>query len=195
MTELEGMGWDVTVQEFPHGEGLGFNLIANQRRGISNGAGKQYVLIAAHYDTRPYADQDPDPALRTKPVPGANDGGSGVAVLLELARVLATEDDLIVQLVFFDAEDSGGIDGKDWIVGSTYFAQSLEDFPDAVFVLDMIGDAEQNIYLEKNSDPILAAEIWGTATELEIESFIFEEKYSMMDDHSPFISLVFQLFF
>jgi Zn-dependent M28 family amino/carboxypeptidase len=102
---------------------------------------------------------------------------------------MPTFDHLDVQLVLFDAEDGGRINGGDWIVGSTYFAEQMDHEPDAVIVVDMIGDADQAIYLEKNSDPFLAAEIWGTAEDLGVDTFIFEEKYSMLDDHTPFVSL------
>ncbi len=98
------------------------------------------------------ADHDPDPALRTQPVPGANDGASGVAVLLELARSLPETLHAQVWLVFFDAEDQGDIQGWDWILGSRAFAQQLTTKPDAVVVIDMIGDKNLDIYYESNSD-------------------------------------------
>jgi glutaminyl-peptide cyclotransferase len=145
------------------------------------------VIIGAHYDTRRRADQDPqDTSL---PVPGANDGASGVAVLLELARVL-DKDKLTQQvwLAFFDAEDNGGLDGWDWIVGSSYMAQHLTITPEYVIIVDMIGDADQQIYREQNSDPVLSDKIWNLAAELGYsEQFINSVNHSMIDDHTPFI--------
>ena len=82
-----------------------------------------FIIIAAHYDFRLFADQDSDSLKKQLPVPGANDGASGVAVLLELARVLPKNLDKNIWLVFFDAEDQGRIDNWDWILGSTSLAE------------------------------------------------------------------------
>ncbi len=153
------------------------------------GSGKPWIILGAHYDSRLHANQDPDLAARELPVPGANDGASGVAALLELARVLPRDIDGQIWLVFFDAEDNGNIEGWDWILGSRAFADSLQSKPDGVVVLDMIGDADLNIYLEGNSDSALSAEIWQQAAELGHEDvFINSVKYSMLDDHSPFLA-------
>ena len=126
--------------------------------------------------------------MHSQPVPGANDGASGVAVLLELARVLPEDLPGEVWLVFFDAEDNGRIPGWNWIMGSQAFVRTLDSHPDAVVIVDMIGDADQNIYQEKNSDKVLTQEIWGVAEDLGYgSSFIPSVKYSMMDDHTPFL--------
>src|SRR3990172_5193564 len=144
------------------------------------------ILIGAHYDSRKLADQESAP--NTDPVPGANDGASGVGVLLELARVLPTDPPgCRVQLAFFDGEDSGGLDGWDWIVGSTYMADSLTEMPDAVIVVDMVGDEDLEIFMEGNSDRGLRGSIWETATSLGYTSFVPIVKYTMIDDHIPFI--------
>lgn len=179
---LQEAGWEVEVQD---AEMLGHpiqNVIAKR------GSGQPWILLGAHYDSRLVADQDPDPAARELPVPGANDGASGVAVLLELARVLPADFDGQIWLVFFDAEDNGTIEGWDWILGSRVFADALTSEPDKVVVVDMIGDADLNIYLEANSDAALAAEIWQQAAALgHADFFINTVKYSMLDDHSPFL--------
>ncbi|UYN89494.1 MAG: M28 family peptidase [Anaerolineales bacterium] len=183
---LAEYGWQV---EQPEGELLGqkvFNLLAT-RPGADGGP---WIILGAHYDSRFFADHDPDPELQLQPVPGANDGASGVAVLLELARVLPQHDPAAtVTLAFFDAEDNGGIDGWDWIMGSRLAADALTELPDAVVILDMIGDADLQIYLERSSDPRLAAEIWATAAELGYaDVFINEPKFTIMDDHTPFLA-------
>ncbi|MBN1264435.1 MAG: M28 family peptidase [Anaerolineales bacterium] len=144
------------------------------------------VLLGAHYDTRPYADRDPE--TPEKPVPGANDGASGVAVLLELARVISSQDyPASVWIVFFDGEDSGDINGWEWIAGSTAYAAQLEIEPEAVIIVDMVGDADLDLYLEYNSDADLSSEIWQTAAESGFEAFIPEYRYSILDDHIPFV--------
>lgn len=134
------------------------------------------------------ADQDPDPNLRSQAVIGANDGASGVAVLLELARTLPDNLPFRLWLVFFDAEDNGGIEGWDWIMGSRAFVTSLQEKPDAAVIIDMIGDANLNIPIEQNSNPALVEEIWQVAKNLGYENiFLNQPGYSMIDDHTPFL--------
>ena len=148
---------------------------------------KPQIILLAHYDSRLLADNDSDPTKQGLPVPGANDGASGVAVLLELARTLPN-DSVPVWLVFVDAEDNGRIPGWDWILGSRAFAGSLTDRPKAVVLVDMIGDADLNIYREKTSDQTLTDQIWQSANELGYaDQFINADKFAMIDDHSPFL--------
>ncbi|RPJ29242.1 MAG: M28 family peptidase [Chloroflexi bacterium] len=179
--ELVEAGWQVEVQE---SEALGHpiqNIVAKRS------AESPQIIIGAHYDSRMFADNDPDPAQHTSFVPGANDGASGVAVLLELARSLP-EKTVPIWLVFFDAEDNGRIEGWDWILGSREFVKNNPVQPRAVIVVDMIGDADLNIYKERNSNPDLTDEIWEVAKGLGYESkFIPEFKHSMLDDHTPFL--------
>ena len=179
--ELESAGWQVEIQE---SEALGHpiqNIVA-KRNDVS-----PQIILGAHYDSRMFADNDPDPANHTQPVPGANDGASGVAVLLELARTLP-EDSVSTWLVFFDAEDNGRIEGWDWILGSREFVKNNSLQPRAVVIVDMIGDADLNIYKEYNSNPDLTDEIWGVANNLGYgQQFIAEYKFSMTDDHTPFL--------
>ena len=179
--ELVKSGWQVEVQE---SEAMGHpirNIIAKR------GDESPHIILGAHYDTRMFADNDPNPANHALPVPGANDGASGVAVLLELSRVLP-EDTVPVWLVFFDAEDNGFIDGWDWILGSTEFVENNPIQPKAVVIVDMIGDADLNIYKEKNSNVGLTNEIWTVAKNLGYDTiFIPEYKFTMIDDHTPFL--------
>lgn len=175
-------GWDVEEQYFAVPENKqGRNIIA--RRGSG-----PLVILGAHYDSRRYADNDPSSAKRSEPVPAANDGASGVAVLLELARVLKPERlNEEVWLVFFDAEDNGAIGAWDWTLGSQDLAQKLPRAPTAVVVVDMIGDADQQIYLEETSTSTLRNEIWQVAADLGYSTFIAQTKYSMLDDHTAFL--------
>ncbi len=181
---LRTYGWQVDIQET---ERLGHsvkNIVAKR------GSGQPWIVFGAHYDSRMFADQDADPELRQEPVPGANDGASGVAVLLELGRVLPRDLGKQIWLVFFDAEDNGRIDGWDWILGSRAFAESLPAYPNAVIVVDMIGDADLQIYLEANSDQNLRQEIWQQADDLGYgDKFINTVVHSMLDDHTPFLEL------
>lgn len=179
---LRAARWDVRTQEFEYQGVRARNIIATA------GQGNQ-VLIGAHYDTRRRADRDA--VAPAAPVPGANDGASGVAVLLELARVLnRSRLQNQIALAFFDAEDNGQLDGWDWIVGSSYMAQHLETRPILVIIVDMIGDADQQIYWDRNSDPTWNQRIWQVAASLGYQDYwIAQPKYAMLDDHTPFARL------
>ncbi|MGD0611669.1 MAG: M28 family peptidase [Anaerolineales bacterium] len=179
-SQLRKAGWQVTIQAATE---LGHplqNVIANR-----TGAAPE-IILGTHYDSRLLADQDPGPG-RFAPVPGANDGASGVAVLLELARSLPRTA-IPIQLVFFDAEDDGGFAGWDWLLGSRAFVASLTTHPRAAIILDMVGDQDLNIYMECNSNPTLDQAIWAQAAALGYaKQFIPRTKYCMLDDHTPFL--------
>lgn len=178
------LGWFVEVQNINvQGQEI-YNIIV--KREINPEL--PWVIIGAHYDSRKIADQDPLFENRAEPVPGANDGASGVSVLLELARVIPENIGANIWLVFFDAEDNGGLAGGEWDLGSRAFVESLEGNPEVVVIVDMIGDSDLNIFIEKNSDQILSNEIWEIADNLGYEDyFIPYPKYRMIDDHLPFI--------
>ncbi len=182
VAQLREQGWQVEEQEFVYLGVPGRNIIGKAGEG-------PVAVIGAHYDTRRLADNDPDPSLRTAPVPGANDGASGVAVLLELARTLDKERlRNEVWLTFFDAEDNGRLDGWDFIAGSTEMAGRLTVKPEMVVIADMIGDRDQQIYKEQNSNPELVAKIWDIAARLGYaEVFLPTAKWAMLDDHTPFL--------
>jgi len=180
-TELESAGWMVEIQQTERMGHPIYNIIAKRN------TEPPQIILGAHYDTRMIADNDPDTTKRNEPVAGANDGASGVAVLLELARSLP-DNSVPVWLVFFDAEDNGRIEGWDWILGSRAFVEEIPVQPQAVIIVDMIGDADLNIYLEQNSNVTIRTEIWSTAEKLGYgKQFINQEKFSMEDDHTPFL--------
>lgn len=180
--ELAANGWTVEMQETTYQNQPVRNVIAKRGEGKT-----PWVIIGAHYDSRMKADRDPDPANHDKPVPGANDGASGAAILLELARVLPKNLEKQVWLVFFDSEDQGQLPGWDWILGSRAFAESLTNLPDSVIIVDMIGDAALNIPKERNSSPDLVEEIWGVAAQRGHDQFLPDPGYAMLDDHTPFL--------
>lgn len=181
-SELTSTGWQIEQQKGEYNLQPLINIIAKK-----SDAPPQ-IILGAHYDSRFYADQDANPALSLQPVLGANDGASGVAVLLELARVLPEDVASSVWLVFFDAEDQGRITGWDWIQGSRYFAEHLSVTPQAVVIVDMVGDQNLRLPFEQNSTAELAAEIWATAAQAGWnEHFISEPGFSILDDHTPFL--------
>jgi glutaminyl-peptide cyclotransferase len=180
-TELESAGWQVKIQQ---SQSLGHtiqNLVA-----FRSELTPQYIL-GAHYDSRIIADHDPDPSKQNLPTPGANNGASGVAVLLELARSLPA-DSPPVWLVFFDAEDNGKIPGWDWILGSKTFVAGMTVKPKAMLLVDMVGAFNSTFYMDGNSDRLLSTSIWDTASKLGYKDvFIPHIKYNILDDHIPFI--------
>jgi len=192
LQELDGSGWEIEVQKTTiEGQPVS-NIIGKY------GQGKPWIVLGAHYDTRIHADLDPDLSKTSEPVPGANDGGSGVAVLLELARQLpahfqghgGSNPDIkgTIWIVFFDAEDNGRIEGWDWILGSRAFVAELQSYPDAAVVVDMVGDKNLQIFQEENSDDQLKHEIWDSAASVGYgDYFIPYEKYTILDDHIPFL--------
>jgi glutaminyl-peptide cyclotransferase len=180
--QLSASDWDVSFQQGSIENHSIENIIAKRDEG------SHWVILGAHYDSRIWADNDPDLSFRLTPVPGANDGASGVAILLELARSLPKIPDTKVWIVLFDAEDNGGIQNWDWILGSKFFVSQLIGEPDQVIVIDMVGDSDLNIYQEMNSDKGITESVWAQADELGYANeFIAEEKYSMIDDHTPFL--------
>ncbi|MGE5225187.1 MAG: M28 family peptidase [Omnitrophica WOR_2 bacterium] len=180
--ELKKAGWQTEVQQTLQMGHEVQNVIAKR------GQGSPWYILGAHYDTRMWADRDPDPIKARQPVPGADDGASGVAVLLELARNIPVNIKGQVWLVFFDAEDNGDIPGWDWSLGAQAIVQSLTGKPDGVVVLDMVGDKDLNIYMERNSDQIYMTEIWAEAALSGHSQFIPILKYSLIDDHTPFLN-------
>ena len=151
----------------------------------------QQLLIGAHWDTRPWADEDPDLEKRFDPIIGANDGASGVAVILELARILNDSPPPIgITLVLFDGEDMGRSDiPKSYAQGSLAFAKDLPiKKPDEAIILDMIGDAELHIPIERFSyqqNRQLVKKLWGLAKVLSLDAFESRIVHTIYDDHVP----------
>ena len=151
------------------------------------------ILIGAHFDTRPFADEDPDPANRLKPILGANDGGSGTAILLGLAQYLSQHPVARpVHLLFFDGEDFGAKGSGLNLLGSTYYAQQLakqERVPYWVLVIDMVGDKDLQIFKETHSlkgSSSFLDKIYRVARDQGVGALKEETKYTIFDDHYPF---------
>lgn len=168
------------------------------------------ILLCAHWDSRSVADHDPNPANRSHPVPGANDGASGVAVLLEMARTLkAAPPPVGVDLVLFDLEDMGdesAVSGDKtanlWCIGSQQFVEKYYDAPispthgslkDTIqfgILLDMIGDKNLQIKLEANSwDKAgdVVRRVWASADRVGAKGFLRTRGRAIIDDHIAFL--------
>jgi len=189
---LERAGARVTLQAFRDSvPGLGrrvdlTNVIA--RVGPQRAGG---LLLGAHWDSRPWADRDPDSLRRGTPILGANDGGSGTAVLLALAEMWrATPPPIPVTLVFFDGEDMGRKDEpQEFLNGSRHFAAHLtEPLPELALVLDMVGSATMSLSVEENARayfPDWAALIDGLALDLGLAAYRRDWGPAVYDDHVP----------
>jgi hypothetical protein len=156
---------------------------------------KERILLCAHFDTRPLPDRDPDPVQRREGrFIGANDGASGVAVLMELAHLMPSLDIRYgVDFAMFDAEELVYDERDPYFLGSEYFARQYARKPPVHryrwgVLLDMVGDADLQIYQEQHSvswrDTLpLVAQIWGTAQRLGVREFIAQAKHPVLDDH------------
>lgn len=167
--------------------------------GRFNAGAAKRILLLAHYDTRPWADEDPDPANHKKPIDGANDGGSGVAVLTQLARHFAKNplpEGLGVDLLFADSEDSGteNLD-ESWCLGTQYFAQHLPyqpgKLPKAAILLDMVGGKGAVFpreYFSQARARALTESVWKVAADAG-QSTRFPSRVggAVNDDHVPLL--------
>jgi glutaminyl-peptide cyclotransferase len=158
-------------------------------------SGGRRIALCAHYDSRPWCDQDPDSAHRSDPLPGANDGGSGVAVLLEVAELMARRAPAVaVDLVFFDGEDQGSAsEPEGFCLGARHYARQLVvtgERPLAAFLFDMVGDRELEIHPEVQSAERaanLVALVLDGARATGARQFKSDPRYSIMDDHIPLL--------
>lgn len=156
-------------------------------------AQRKRVLLCAHWDTRPFADRDPNPANRQTPILGANDGASGVAVLLEIARSLhQNPPDVGVDLVLFDGEDYGResvID--DYLIGSKYFAKNMPaPLPQFAVLLDMVGDRDLHFPIEEYSQRYArdaVEKVWSAAERQKAAAFQRTAGAAILDDHTSLI--------
>jgi Zn-dependent M28 family amino/carboxypeptidase len=193
LERLRATADSVEEQAFVHvtrdGDSLALrNLIGRFRPEMS-----ERILYVAHWDTRPGADQSANLAEQRQPVPGANDGASGVAVLLGVADALArTPPVLGVDLVFVDGEDYGDFgQGDDVLIGSRYYAAQLDADAKPLFavVWDMVGDRNLRIEKEPNSvnyAPEVVRRVWSKARELGYgRAFRNSSGGAVLDDHIP----------
>ncbi|MDX2134068.1 MAG: M28 family peptidase [Saprospiraceae bacterium] len=199
--ELRRHGMAVIEQEFTaqHYKGTTFqcvNVIGQYKPEL-----QRRILLAAHWDSRFIADQDTKD--KNKAIPGADDGGSGVGVLLELARTLnANPVDIGVDIVFFDAEDQGNDsdDGQDhsrtWCLGSQHWAQNLHKpgyYPMYGILLDMVGAANPRFAKEgisRQAAPQIVDRVWNQADRLGYAHvFVNENGAAITDDHLFVIQL------
>ncbi len=192
LQQMQSTADTVWIQPFNYNDpdrGDNYNL-QNIIARFNTNAEKQ-ILLGAHWDTRPWSDQETELTNQNKPFLGANDGASGVAVLLEIAHILKEKpSETGVTIIFFDGEDLG-MSGEDrsYAQGSQFFAKNLPiPKPDHAIIIDMIGDKNLHLPIERLSyrnAPRLTRKLWKLANKLNLPAFDQTLGYSIFDDHVP----------
>ena len=188
---------DVVVQEFQatawNGTLLkGKNIIASFKPETNN-----RIFFSSHWDSRPYADYDPDEKNHRKPIPGANDGASGVGILMEIASLFSTNQPNVgVDLIMFDLEDYGEPKGEtvttedNWCLGSQYWARNphKQGYKAKYGILLDMAAAKNAVFTMENTSMYYAPDImkmvWETAANLGYANYFSTEKTGgLIDDH------------
>lgn len=193
LRELRARADTVIVQEIRHRTGKGQTLQLRNFFARFRPAATDRILYLAHWDTRPFADKSPNLGQQRLPVPGANDGASGVAVLLGVADALKAKPPTIgVDLLFVDGEDYGDFaDSTETLIGSRYFAQHLPPGYTTLFAVlfDMVGDRDLEIIEEgfsAQNAPEVVQRVWNTAEERGYgRYFVKRVGQALTDDHVP----------
>lgn len=177
-----------------------YDSVFNMNRNMFNIVASYYpqsksrIMLCAHWDSRPISDQDSVAENQMLPIPGANDGASGVAVLLEIARILKKHRPPVgIDIVMFDGEDYGSEQWlSGWLLGSKHFVGQIGGYrPRLAILIDMVADKDLQIYREAISEeyaPELNDYIWRIAEEQGSPVFIDSVKHTVSDDHVPLLS-------
>jgi glutaminyl-peptide cyclotransferase len=201
ISKLEGYGWSVQSQDFQAKtyDGLTWdltNIIASY-----NPTATKRILLAAHWDTRRIADKDTE--RLNEPIDGANDGGSGVGVLMEIARIIATQElkpEVGIDIIFFDGEDDGEPENASirntaqefwWCHGSQYWSKNkhIPNYSAYYGILvDLVGGKNAKFYREGYSRQYasgILTKVWGNAAKIgHSDFFIQKDAPEILDDHA-----------
>lgn len=201
INKLEELGAEVSVQDFEATAYDGTILYLRNIIGSYKPEASKRVLLAAHWDTRPFADKEEDKSLWNQPILGANDGGSGVGVLLEIARLINQHGDpqVGVDIIFFDGEDYGEPEFMPeevkerrvyWCLGSQYWADNKHKSNYSAYfgvLLDMVGGENAQFYREgysREMAPSVVKKVWDWAHELGHGRFFkYSNSEPIIDDH------------
>lgn len=196
VAQMRPLADTVVVQRWSHVTARGDTLALRNVLARFRPERTERVLYITHWDSRPTSDEAADPRQRHLPVPGANDGASGVALLIALGQALrAAPPGVGVDLLFVDGEDYGDFGAnQDVLIGSTYFAEHLPSAGYAPLygvLWDMIGDRDLRIAQELNSvraAPEVVQRVWAVAESLGYgDVFVPETGQAVTDDHVPLI--------
>ncbi len=191
---FQGLGLTIAAQPFVHAD-----MADGHKVDLTNfivtvpgtDAKRKPIVLCAHWDSRPRADQEASEMLSHSPILGANDGASGVAILMELANLFKKKAPLqTVYLVLFDGEDygrEGTID--EYFLGARYFAENLPAADlEYLLLFDMVGDKDLKLPMEQNSlkqSPVIVQKIWSRAQSMGLSEFQARPGPSVLDDHMP----------
>lgn len=199
--KFRSLGCEVNLQRATLKGYDGTNLKACNIIAKLNPKSTNRILVCAHWDSRPWADNDPNKDNWKKPVLAADDGASGVGVMIELARTISKLKDLNVGIDFvcFDAEDWGtpqwennnSNDEDTWALGAQYWSKNISDSikPKFGILLDMVGGRNAKFYIEQASmsfAPEIVAKVWGVASDAGYSNFFINQTGgAITDDHIP----------
>ena len=200
VSKLKEFGAQITEQKMTLKTYDGISLNARNIIGVYNPEIKKRILLFAHWDSRPFSDQDVNTINRTQPILGANDGASGVGVLLEIARQLKQFPVSVgVDIIFFDAEDWGQpsydtkqVPGEWWCLGSQYWAKNPHTpnyRADLGILLDMVGASNATFQKEGYSVQYasnITEKVWKLASRLGYRNYFIDKLGGFItDDHVP----------
>ena len=204
VAELKRFGAQVVEQKADLTAFDGTVLKSTNIIGSFNPKAEARILLLSHWDSRPWADHDPDPEMRKKPVMAANDGASGVAVLLEMARLMAKEKPTVgVDIFFCDSEDygqpesaSGGSSENSWCLGTQHWAHSphIAGYTARFgILLDMVGASQATFYREQSSEYYagnVVEKVWSAAQSQGFGQFFVNEKGGAITDDHIFVNQI-----
>ena len=204
IAQLKRFGAVVTEQKADLVAFNGTVLKSTNIIGSFNPGAETRILLLSHWDSRPWADHDSDPGLRKKPVMAANDGASGVAVLLEMARLMSKDKPLVgVDVFFCDSEDygqpesaSGGSSEASWCLGTQHWAHSPHVAGYTArfgILLDMVGASQATFYREQASEYYagnVVEKVWSTAQSQGFGQFFINEKGGAITDDHIFVNQI-----
>ena len=196
--ELKKSGAEVIEQKADLTAFDGTVLKSTNIIGSFNPKAENRILLFSHWDSRPWADHDPKPANRKKPVMAANDGASGVGVLLEMARLIGKQQPTMgVDIIFFDSEDYGAPESfkgenseESWCLGTQYWAKNphVQGYTARFgILLDMVGGKNATFFREQASDYYagsVVSNVWSQAKSLGFSQYFVDQKGgAITDDH------------
>jgi len=199
--KLAAFGATVIEQDFKAQAYTGTTLNATNIIGQFNPSAKKRIVLAAHWDSRHIADYDPEESNKHKPVLGADDGASGVGVLLEVARQLGANpiENLGVDIIFFDAEDHGNDSGEDrdsWGLGSQHWSRNfhVSDYKATYgILLDMVGAKNARFAIEGTSAtyaPNIVKKVWNLARGMGYSDYFSDQNVGGITDDHYFVNTI-----